>query len=98
MGAVGYGGGIAGGVRAIEQLAHIAIETELVPLRNAVIPPRVASAFAADGDPTDRMTDLGMGILLDDLAWWGRTLGGARAQGELAPGVIRARAARAAAG
>ena len=36
---VGYSGGIAGGVRAIEHLAQIAIEAELVPLRGRHHPP-----------------------------------------------------------
>jgi NAD(P)H-dependent FMN reductase len=43
--AVGYSGGIAGGVRAIEHLAQIAIEAEMVPLRTAVVIPQVAEAF-----------------------------------------------------
>jgi NAD(P)H-dependent FMN reductase len=98
MGAVGYSSGIAGGVRAIEHLAHIAIETELVPLRNSVILPKVAAAFGEDGEPADPMTEISMGILLDDLAWWGRALSEARARGQLPPGSVRARAALAAAG
>ena len=36
---VGYSGGIGGGDRAVEHLAHIAIEAELVPLRNTVVIP-----------------------------------------------------------
>ena len=34
-GFVGYSAGLVGGARAVEHLAHIAIEAELVPLRNA---------------------------------------------------------------
>ncbi len=37
--AVSYSGGVAGGSRAIEHLAHIAIEAEMIPLRNNVILP-----------------------------------------------------------
>ncbi len=37
---VGYSGGIAGGVRAIEHLAQIAVEAEMVPLRTSTIPPQ----------------------------------------------------------
>ena len=36
---VGYSGGIAGGVRAIEHLAHVFVETESVPMRNSVVIP-----------------------------------------------------------
>ena len=35
--AVGYSGGISGGVRAIEHLAQIAVEAEMMPLRTAPI-------------------------------------------------------------
>ena len=44
-----YSGGIGGGIRAVEHLAHIAIEAELVPLRNSVVIPFVATAFGPDG-------------------------------------------------
>jgi NAD(P)H-dependent FMN reductase len=50
---VAYSGGIAGGTRAIEHLAHIAIETEMVPLRNNVIIPYVGEAFGPNGQPRD---------------------------------------------
>jgi NAD(P)H-dependent FMN reductase len=95
--AVGYSTGLAGGVRAIEHLAHIAIETELVPLRNSVILPKVETAFGEDGEPADPMTDISMRILLDDLAWWGDALGQARARGQLPPATVRRQAALAAA-
>lgn len=97
LASVAYSGGIAGGVRAIEHLAHIAIEAELVPLRNSVIIPKLDTAFGEDGEPADPITDVSMGILLDDLAWWASALGQARAGGELPPGVLRLRAALAAA-
>ena len=98
MASVGYSIGPAGGVRAIEHLAHIAIETEMVPLRNSVILPKVDAAFGDDGEPADPMTDVSMGIVLDDLAWWAGALAQARAHGQLPPGSLRARAALVAAG
>jgi NAD(P)H-dependent FMN reductase len=94
--ALGYSGGIAGGTRALEHLAHIAIEAEAVPLRNTVIIPFVRSAFGEDGDPRDPATETALAIALDDLAWWGEALKRARAEGELPPGTYRARAAAAA--
>lgn len=97
MASVAYSIGLAGGVRAIEHLAHIAIEAEMVPLRNSVILPKVHTAFGDDGEPADPMTDVSMGIVLDDLAWWADALGQARARGQLPPGSARARAALAAA-
>jgi NAD(P)H-dependent FMN reductase len=94
---VGYSGGIAGGVRAIEHLAHVFVETESVPMRNNVIIPAVTSAFDEQGQPVNPMTNAAAGIMLDDLAWWSATLEKARAAGELPPGNIRLRAALASA-
>jgi NAD(P)H-dependent FMN reductase len=96
LGAVGYSGGIASGVRAVEHLMHVAIEAEMVPLRDTVLIPRVDSAFDDRGEPVDPMTDIAMTVTLDDLAWWGRLLADARAAGELPPGNARVRAAMAA--
>lgn len=92
--AVGYSTGIAGGVRAIEHLAHMVVEADAVPLRSSVIIPNVGTAIVDDA-PVNPATDVAMGILLDDLAWWSRALERARAEGELAPGNFRARAAMA---
>ena len=94
--AVGYSGGIAGGVRAIEHLAQIAIEAEMVPLRASVIIPRVGEAFEDDGTPVDPVADVSLKVALDDLAWWASALGRAREQGELPPGAFRVQAAAAA--
>jgi NAD(P)H-dependent FMN reductase len=95
--AVGYSGGIAGGVRAIEHLAQIAIEAELVPLRTAVVIPQVTAAFDDDGRPVNPVTDISLRVALDDLAWWASALHQARADGELPPAVFRIQAAAAAA-
>ena len=96
LAAVGYSGGIAAGVRAVEHLAHIAIESEMVPLRDTVLIPKVESAFDAEGKPVDPMTDIAMTVMLDDLDWWARLLARGRAEGELPPGNFRVRAALAA--
>jgi NAD(P)H-dependent FMN reductase len=93
---VGYSGGIAGGVRAIEHLAQIAIEAELVPLRAAVVIPQVAEAFDESGLPINPIADISLGVALDDLAWWSAALERARAAGELAPSAFRVQAAAAA--
>jgi NAD(P)H-dependent FMN reductase len=90
---VGYSGGIAGGVRAIEHLAQIAVEAELVPLRSGVVIPHVTEAFKESGDPINPVTDLSLQIALDDLAWWSSALLRARADGELPPGAFRLQAA-----
>jgi NAD(P)H-dependent FMN reductase len=90
---VGYSSGIAAGVRAVEHLMDVAIESEMVPLRDTVLIPRVASAFSKQGVPVDPMTDIAMTVMLDDLQWWGALLAKGRTEGELAPGSLRTRAA-----
>jgi NAD(P)H-dependent FMN reductase len=94
--AVGYSAGIGAGIRAIEHLAHVAIEADAVPLRNTVVIPFVTTAFDEDGEPVDPMAGISLDVMLDDLAWWSSALQMARAGGELIPGVFRARAAMAA--
>jgi len=93
---VGYSGGIAGGVRAIEHLAQIAVEAELVPLRASVIIPQVVEAFDVDGMPINPLTEISLKITLDDLAWWAAKLNLARAGGQLPPAAFRIQAAAAA--
>ena len=95
--AVGYSAGISAGIRAIEHLAHVAIEAEAVPLRNSVVIPFVATAFNEAGEPIDPAANASLDVMLDDLAWWSPVLEAARSAGELIPGAFRARAAMAAA-
>ena len=85
-----YSGGIGGGIRAVEHLAHVAIEAELVPLRNAVVIPYVSGAFGPDGSPADDRTHAAAKNMLDDLAWWAAVLRRARLEGPLPPAILRA--------
>jgi NAD(P)H-dependent FMN reductase len=86
---VGYSGGIAAGARAVEHLAHITIEAEMVPLRNTVLIPQVGSAFDDDGHPRNPVAATAARTMLDDLAWWAAALQRARAEGTLAPAPFR---------
>jgi NAD(P)H-dependent FMN reductase len=97
LASVGYSGGMAAAIRAIEHLAHIAIEADMAPLRSSVLIPFVRDAFDPTGQPVDPMTEAALSITLDDLAWWSKALKAAREAGELPPAVFRARAAAAAA-
>jgi NAD(P)H-dependent FMN reductase len=90
---VGYSGGIAAGVRAIEHLAHIAIEAEMVPLRSTVLIPLVGAAFDENGAPKDAAASTAAGIMLDDLAWWAGALWQARHDSQLPPAALRKMAA-----
>jgi NAD(P)H-dependent FMN reductase len=93
--AVGYSGGFSGGVRAIEHLAQIAVEAEMVPLRTVTIFPQVFEAFDARQRPVNPVAGLSLRIALDDLKWWSEVLEPARADGQLPPAVLRIRAAAA---
>lgn len=86
---VGYSGGIAAGVRAVEHLAQVVLEAEMVPLRNTILIPQVHNAFDADGRPTNPVAERSIAITLDDLEWWGRLLAGARTAGQLLPAQAR---------
>ncbi len=94
--ALGYSAGIGGGIRSIEHLAQMFVEADAVPLRNATVIPFVNDAFDEQGSPVNPMTAASLTITLDDLAWWSTVLEKARAEGELVPGQLRARAAMAA--
>ena len=85
----GYSGGIAAGIRAIEHLAHIAIEAEMVPLRSTVLIPVAGAAFGQGGEPRDPEAAVAAGILLDDLVWWAAVLRRARADKPLPPAALR---------
>jgi NAD(P)H-dependent FMN reductase len=88
MGSVAYSVGVAGGARAVEHLALIGIETELVPLRNSVLLSYVSEAFE-DGKPKNEASETSLKVLLDDLSWWGEVLKEARATGQLPPAAFR---------
>lgn len=85
LASVGYSGGTVGGARAIEHLAHIAVEAEAVPLRNSVLMAHVREAMGENGRPKDPRSEAALQIALDDLAWWSKALEAARAAGELPP-------------
>jgi NAD(P)H-dependent FMN reductase len=86
---VGYSGGPIGGARAVEHLAHIAIEAEMMPLRNTVLISGVGQAFGDDDEPVNPATEAALRVMLDDLAWWSGVLDRARSEGELPPGMSR---------
>jgi NAD(P)H-dependent FMN reductase len=95
MSVVGYSGGIAGGVRAIEHLAQIAVEAEMVPLRTVTIFPQVFEAFDEEQQPRNPVAELSLRIALDDLKWWSDVMAEGRAKGQLPPAAFRIQAAAA---
>jgi len=91
---VGYSMGVAAGVRAVEHLNQIMLETEAVPVRTQTLIPFVSTAFNAEGQPNSPALDVGLSVMLEDLAWLGRTLKAARPEAPL-PSALRIRAAMA---
>jgi NAD(P)H-dependent FMN reductase len=73
VGFVSYGGG-AGGTRAVEQLRLVAIELQMAPIRAAVMIPMARAAIGEDATPADLALNERATQMLDQLAWWGRTL------------------------
>ena len=86
VGFVGYGG-VAGGIRAVQQLRQVVVELGLIQVRTQVLIPRVFAAFGEDGQPIDAMHTTTASALLDEMADWARTLGAKRVaalEGDLA--------------
>jgi NAD(P)H-dependent FMN reductase len=73
VGFVGYGG-IAGGIRAVQQLRQVVVELGLVQVRTQVLIPKVFAAFGDDGQPADAMHSKTASALLDEVADWARML------------------------
>ena len=73
VGFVSYGG-LSGGLRAVEQLRQVVVEVHMVPVRQSVSFHRVKHAFAADGTTTDEAGIDGAERMLDQIAWWARTV------------------------
>ncbi|MFJ8761204.1 NADPH-dependent FMN reductase [Streptomyces cyaneofuscatus] len=81
VGFVSYGG-IAGGLRAVEQLRQIFPGLHAVTVRDSVAFPDGREQFDHRGRPSDPEGPLAAATsMLDQLAWWGRLLRDARAEG-----------------
>ncbi len=74
---VSYGAGAAG-YRAVEQLRQIAVELQMVPIREQVGIPFVWAAFDEAGALTQRGIEQAVSRMVDDLLWWARALMAAR--------------------
>jgi len=61
-------------------------------LRDSVLIPFVQDTFQGDGPPKSPALGAALTITLDDLSWWAKVLGPARAT-QLPPGNFRLRAA-----
>jgi NAD(P)H-dependent FMN reductase len=74
VGFVSYGG-VAQGLRAVEQLRQVFAELHAVTLRDGVSLNIYDGGLGDDGrPPADGAAEQAAGVLLDHLAWWGHTL------------------------
>ncbi|MDJ0392734.1 NAD(P)H-dependent oxidoreductase [Rhodococcus sp. G-MC3] len=69
IGFVSYGG-LAGGIRATEQLRQVAAELHMVSVRDSVAVHRVRRAFDGQGNTADGAIVDSAGRMLDQLHWW----------------------------
>jgi NAD(P)H-dependent FMN reductase len=78
VGFVSYGG-MAGGLRAVEQLRPVFAEVHAVTVRDTVSFHHFPSCFDAEGEPVDGVGPAAAAkSLLDQLTWWARALRSAR--------------------
>lgn len=71
---ISYGGG-AGGVRAVEQLRQVAVELEMVPIREAVLISGIHGAFDEQGNIKDESFNHRLEQTVDRLVLWTKSLG-----------------------
>ncbi|MFK0151709.1 NADPH-dependent FMN reductase [Streptomyces sp. NPDC090499] len=81
VGFVGYGLGMAGGVRAIEHLRQIFAEFHCVGMKDVVTFPRVLEHYDTDGTfPAEpEGAEAAAKLMLDQLRWWADALREAKA-------------------
>ena len=67
-----------GGARMVEQLRLVAIELQMVPIRNAVYFSNVKSLFNADGSTADSSYGERIKKMMEELLWYAEVLKAAR--------------------
>ena len=73
-------GGMAGGLRAVEQLRQVFAELHAVTVRDTVSFHMAHASFDGTGEPVDAAgCNAAAKTMLDQLAWWGQALRAARA-------------------
>ncbi|MEW6470959.1 MAG: NAD(P)H-dependent oxidoreductase [Actinomycetota bacterium] len=74
-------GGIAGGLRAVEQLRQVFAELHAVTVRDVVSFHGPDGTFDPDGEPIDQArAEAALKVMLDRLSWWAEALRDARAR------------------
>jgi len=67
-------GGLSGGLRAVEQLRQVAIELEMIPIRESVAMPKIRMLFDDKGKITDDSYDERLASAVDFLLKWTKPL------------------------
>lgn len=81
VGFVSYGG-MAGGLRAVEQLRQVFAELHVATMRDTVSFHQFFELFDESGQPKDPAGPAAAAtVMLDQLAWWGHALRAGRAAG-----------------
>ena len=80
VGICGVSAGGTGGVRVVEQLRLVAIEFQMVPIREAIYFSNVHKLFDEDGNITDESYIGKTKSLFEELLWYARALKVAREQ------------------
>ncbi|MFZ6653834.1 NADPH-dependent FMN reductase [Undibacterium sp. TJN19] len=91
---VAYSLGPTAAARAVEHLTQIMVETEAIPVRASTLIPLVTTAFDADGQATNPITNVHLSVMLDDLAWLAKVFKNARSEVQSLPSALRIRAKR----
>lgn len=77
IGFIAYGGAV-GGARSVEQLRLVAIELQMVPIREAVYIPFIWDAFDEEGRLEDDKFEERVNKTVVQLVWWAKVLKVAR--------------------
>jgi len=80
VGICGVAGGGMGGVRVVEQLKLVAIEFQMVPIRNAVYFSNIRKLFDEQGNITDDTYSERLQKFFEELIWYAKALKQAREQ------------------
>ena len=80
VGICGVSAGGAGGIRTVEQLRSVAIEFQMVPIREAIYFSTIQNLFDENGNITDESYRQRVQKFFDELLWYAKALKQAREQ------------------
>ena len=78
IGICGVSAGALGGARVVEKLRLVAIELQMVPIREAIYFPKIQELFDENGNIKDESYGERVKAFLDELVWYAKALKTAR--------------------